>query len=68
MKKIVTACSAIVLLIACNSGETKEVKTDTSSTATVPTEVKKEGAWVPVDSATQMKAMMAYGTPGDMQK
>ena len=62
------ACSAIVMLIACNSGETKEVKTDTTSTGTAPTEVKKDEAWVPVDSATQMKAMMAYGTPGEMQK
>ena len=69
MKKIFTACSAIVLLIACNSSETKDNKTDSPSTATTAApEMKKEEAWVVVDSATQMKAMMAYGTPGDMQK
>jgi hypothetical protein len=69
MKRIIlTACSAMMLLIACNSGETKETKTDSSSTSAATPEVKKEEAWVPIDSATMMKAMMAYGTPGDMQK
>jgi hypothetical protein len=67
MKKVIlTACSAMILLVACNSAETKENKTDSSSAATP--EVKKENAWVPVDSATQMKAMMDYATPGNMQK
>lgn len=67
MKKIIlTACSAMVLLVACNNnGE----KTDPAKTEASSTEVKKtDEAWVPVDSATQMKAMMDYATPGDMQK
>jgi Protein of unknown function (DUF1579) len=67
-KNLLTACSAIVFLIACNSSETKENKTDSGSTIVATTEPKKEDAWVPVDSATQMKAMMEYGTPGDMHK
>ncbi|HMJ48553.1 MAG TPA: DUF1579 domain-containing protein [Ferruginibacter sp.] len=69
MKRIIlTACSAILLLIACNSSETKESTTDSTGTTPVSTDVKKDEAWVPVDSATMMKAMMDYGTPGDMHK
>ena len=70
MKKIfLSACSAALLLIACNGGgETTENKKDTSGTTTATTEVKKDEPWVPVDSATMMKAMMDYGTPGEMHK
>jgi hypothetical protein len=73
MKRIaLTICSATLLLISCNNnGETKDNKTDSSSTSTMAsttTEPKKEEAWVPVDSATEMKAMMDYGTPGEMHK
>ncbi len=69
MKKIIlTAGSAILLLIACNSSETKNSATDSTSTSAATTEVKKDEAWVPVDSATMMKAMIEYGTPGDMHK
>ena len=56
MKKIIlTACSAMILLAACNSSDTKENKSDSASTTTT---VKTDEAWVPVDSATMMKAMM----------
>jgi len=73
MKRIaLTICSATLLLISCNnSGETKENKTDSSANSTMSstaTDTKKETAWVPVDSATEMKAMMDYGTPGEMHK
>jgi Protein of unknown function (DUF1579) len=71
MKKIIlVACSATMLLISCNdSAETTASKTDTTSTnITANTDVKKDDAWVPVDSATAMKAMMEYGTPGEMHK
>jgi hypothetical protein len=67
MKKFLTVCSAALFLVACNSSETKENKTDSAS-ATTATETKKEDAWVPVDSATQMKAMIEYGTPGKMHE
>jgi uncharacterized lipoprotein NlpE involved in copper resistance len=64
MKKIIlTACSAILLLTACNN----ESKTDAPATGEA-TETKKEEAWVPVDSATMMKAMMEYGTLGKMHE
>lgn len=70
MKKILlSACSAALVLIACNGGgETAENKKDTTNSTTATTEVKKDEAWVPVDSATAMKAMMEYGTPGEMHK
>ncbi len=68
-KTILTASSAILLLIACNSSETKENKADSATTTSAATtEVKKDEAWVPIDTATQMKAMMDYATPGDMHK
>jgi len=65
MKKIILAtCSAMLLLVACND----VTKTDAASTAEAAPEVKKEEAWVPVDSATMMKAMMDYGTVGKMHE
>ena len=66
MKKIiVTICSATVLLFACNSsGDDANNKKD----STAATNTKKEEAWVPIDSATMMKAMMDYGTPGKMHE
>ena len=69
MKKItLTICSAILLLVACNSSETKDSKNDSSSTTVSTTETKTNEAWVPIDSATRMKAMMDYGTPGKMHE
>ena len=70
MKKILlSACSAALVLIACNGGgETTENKKDSAGTTSTTTEVKKDEPWVPVDSATMMKAMMDYGTPGEMHK
>ncbi|MEO6253355.1 MAG: hypothetical protein ABIO79_08630 [Ferruginibacter sp.] len=68
MKKIMlTACTAIFLLSACNNTETKDNKADSTSTTTT-TDVKTEEAWVPVDSAAMMKAMMDYATPGPMHQ
>ena len=68
MKRItLTLCAATMLLFACNSGGSDD-KTKTDSTGSTNQEVKKEGAWVPVDSATMMKAMMDYGKIGPMQQ
>lgn len=67
-KTMLTACSAMLLLIACNNSETKENKNDSTSTTVSTTESKTDEAWVPVDSATMMKNMIEYGTPGDMHK
>lgn len=69
MKKVTLAiCAATLLLVACNSSETKDNKNDSTSTSATTTDEKKDEAWVPVDSATMMKAMMDYGTPGPMHK
>jgi hypothetical protein len=68
MKKIILmAGSALLLLSACNNANEKTETAKTDS-ATATTETKTEEAWVPVDSATMMKAMMEYGTPGEMHK
>ena len=66
MKKIALACcSAAIFLAACNSGG-NDSKTKTDSTATG---AKKETAAMTMpDSATMMKNMAMYSTPGDMQK
>ena len=47
----------------CNNNETK-----TAAASDATSEVKTEEAWVPVDSAAMMKAMMDYGTLGKMHQ
>jgi Protein of unknown function (DUF1579) len=67
MKHLTIAlCASSILLFSCNnSGE----KTETAKTDSTSTEVKKtDEAWVPVDSATMMNAMITYGTPGKMHE
>lgn len=63
--KLLTLLAAAFLFAACNNekkGEDgKDDKMKTSSD-----DKKKEEPWVPVDSATMMKKMMEYGTPGPM--
>jgi hypothetical protein len=63
-RQILAFCTAAFLFAACNSDKTAGEAT-TSDTTSMKTE-KKEEAWVPVDSATMMKNMMEYGTPGPM--
>lgn len=53
---------AALLLYACKNESKTE--TATESTASSDTAKEKEVVWVPVDSATMMKAWMDYGTPG----
>jgi Protein of unknown function (DUF1579) len=67
MKHLTIAlCASSILFFSCNNnGE----KTDAVKTDSTTTEVKKtDEAWVPIDSATMMKAMMEYGTPGKMHE
>ena len=71
MKRIAITIYAAFLLIACNN-DTKETgsKPPDSTTATAvaaPASDAKSEEWVPVDSATAMKAMMEAGTPGNEQ-
>ncbi len=65
MKKILIAAFAGLFIVACSN----EKKSDDSKAKSgeIKTEEKNE-AWVPVDSATMMKNMMDYGTPGPMHQ
>jgi uncharacterized lipoprotein NlpE involved in copper resistance len=71
MKRLtITACAAALLLLACNNEKkTDEIKTDkdTTTASTTPA-VNNEQMAQPLDSATMMKNMEAYGTPGDPHK
>lgn len=68
-KTFLSICTATVLLIACNNnGETKDIKNDSASTTVSTTESKSNEAWMPIDSATRMKAMIEYATPGKMHE
>ena len=70
MKRIpLVICSAMLCLLSCNS-ETKTDEAKKSETAANdPTTTKEaEQPWVPVDSATAMKAWMEYATPGEAHK
>lgn len=67
-QKILALCSAAFLFVACNNEKKADEKTasETATESTAKTEEKKEEPWVPIDSATMMKNMMEYGTPGPM--
>lgn len=70
MKRILIAvCTTSILIQACNT-ETKTEEATGSSATSADTSVakEKEEAWVPVDSATAMKAWMEYATPGEPHK
>ena len=72
MKRItLTICTAIILLFACNNEKkTDEATKESTASATDSTTSDREKgeAWVPVDSATAMKAWMEYATPGEPHK
>lgn len=66
---LLTTCCAL-LLFACNN-ETTPPATDgdtTNKTKVVEEPKEKQQAWIPVDSAACMQAMIAYGTPGEPHK
>ena len=69
MKRIFLAtCAIATLLFSCNNEKTtQDVKNDADSGDTTTAKAKEE-AWVPVDSATAMKAWMEYATPGEPHK
>jgi hypothetical protein len=67
-KSLIMICSAAMLFTACNNaGDNSKSATDDTA-ATAPASDAKDEAFVPVDSATQMKAWMDYATPGEMHK
>lgn len=69
MKKIIIAFCAAAFLFACNSEEKKaDAKNEDTKVASSTSDSKaKAEDWIPVDSATAMKSMMEYGTPGQQQ-
>jgi len=71
MKRLLlTFCTTAFLFAACNSDKT-EAKTasESSSDASAKTDdTKKEQAWIPIDSATAMKAMMDAAQLGEPHK
>lgn len=72
MKKTMSVfCAAAIALIACNGGSNTNSTTSDSSANATSMDTKttpKEEKWVPVDSATEMKAWMEYSTPGESHK
>src|SRR4030095_9968835 len=62
-QKLLLVITVAFLFAACNNEKKAEEKTDKTADGTT----KNEPYTMP-DSATIMKAMMEYGTPGDMHK
>jgi len=69
MKRItLTICAAAILLASCkDEKKPDEIKAEPTVSSTTDSKAKEE-PWVPVDSATAMKAMMDYATPGEPHK
>jgi len=68
MKRITIAIAAAFILASCeNEKKPDEIKADATVSSTTDSKPKEE-PWVPVDSATAMKLMMEYGTPGEWHK
>lgn len=66
MKRITFICATVFLLSSCADNKTEEpIKADATESTS---ESKKEEAWVPIDSATAMQAMMANAVPGEPHK
>jgi len=70
MKRILlTIFGAAILLAACNNETKNESTTNKDSSGVSTTDSKKANdEWIVVDSATEMQAMMAAGTPGPMHQ
>ncbi len=70
MKQILLTTCCALLLVACNNDTaTTNTNDDTLNNKTVVEKtIEDKPAWVPIDSATGMQAMMAYGTPGEPHK
>ena len=69
MKRITfTICAAALLLGSCADDKKADEAIKADATVSSADSKPKEEAWVPVDSATAMKSMMEYGTPGEPHK
>jgi hypothetical protein len=69
MKRItLTICAAAFLLASCSNDKKTDEPIKGEATVSSNDSKPKEEPWVPVDSATAMNAMIAYGTPGEPHK
>jgi uncharacterized lipoprotein NlpE involved in copper resistance len=69
MKRIlVTICTATFILVACKNETKSDEPIKGEPTVSSNDSKPEKEAWVPVDSATAMKAMMESGTPGEPHK
>ena len=66
-RRFLTICTAAFILVACKD-ETKSDEPIKGEPTVSSSDSKPEEPWVPVDSATAMKAMMEAGTPGEQHK
>lgn len=69
MKRItLTFCTALILFACNNDKKSDETKTDAGATKTASAEVKKEQAWIPIDSAMMDKGWKEAMTLGEPHK
>jgi hypothetical protein len=66
MKNIAITLCAVSLFFACKN-DSKDGAKSSDTTASVSATAAKSDEWIPVDSATAMKSMMEYATPGKEQ-
>jgi len=69
-QKTLILCAATAFLFACNDEKASDSKSESTSDKALE-EVKeepKEKAWIPIDSAAAMNAMMAAGALGEEHK
>ena len=64
-QKLLIICAAVFLLASCSNekteGETTSKDSSGATTEKMDDNSKKEQAWIPIDSAAAMQAMMAAG-------
>ena len=69
MKRItLTICAAALLLAACNNAAKNESTTDSTGKTISDESATSEKEWKSIDTATMMKAMTEYATPGAPQQ
>ena len=71
-QKFLVICTVVFLFASCSNEKTEGESTSKDSTGAKMDKMddnsKKEQTWIPIDSATEMKAMMEAGTPGEPHK
>ena len=71
-QKLLTICAATLLFASCNNekteGETTSKDSSDAKMEKMDDGAKKEQAWIPIDSAAAMQAMMTAGALGEPHK